>query len=30
MIDMQWIETLINVSAFAGFVGIATAWPEQW
>jgi hypothetical protein len=25
---MQWIEALINVSAFAGFIGIANAWPE--
>jgi hypothetical protein len=24
---MQWIEALINVSAFVGFVGIATHWP---
>jgi hypothetical protein len=26
---MQWIEALINLSAFAGFIGIAQAWPEQ-
>jgi hypothetical protein len=25
---MQWIEALINLSAFAGFVGLATHWPE--
>jgi hypothetical protein len=25
---MQWIEALINVSAFAGFIGLATHWPE--
>jgi hypothetical protein len=24
---MQWIEALINVSAFVGFVGVATLWP---
>jgi nitrogen fixation-related uncharacterized protein len=26
---MQWIEALINVSALAGFVGIATLWPAS-
>jgi hypothetical protein len=26
---MQWIEALINVSAFAGFIGLASAWPEN-
>jgi hypothetical protein len=26
---MQWIEALINVSAFVGFVGIATHWPKN-
>jgi len=25
---MQWIEALINVSAFAGFIGLASNWPE--
>jgi hypothetical protein len=25
---MQWIEALINVCAFAGFIGLATHWPE--
>ena len=25
---MQWIEALINVSALAGFVGIASYWPK--
>jgi hypothetical protein len=25
---MQWIEALINLSAFAAFIGIAQAWPE--
>jgi hypothetical protein len=25
---MQWIEALINVSALAGFVGIASCWPK--
>jgi nitrogen fixation-related uncharacterized protein len=25
---MQWIEALINVSALAGFVGVATLWPK--
>jgi hypothetical protein len=24
---IQWIEALINVSAFAGFLGVATHWP---
>jgi hypothetical protein len=24
---MQWIEALINISALAGFVGVANAWP---
>jgi hypothetical protein len=24
---MQWIEALINVSALAGFVGVASCWP---
>jgi hypothetical protein len=28
-LSMQWIEALINVSAFAGFIGIASAWPEN-
>jgi hypothetical protein len=23
---MQWIEALINVSALAGFVGVANCW----
>jgi len=26
---MQWIEALINVSALAGFVGIASYWPRD-
>jgi hypothetical protein len=26
---MQWIEALINVSAFAGFIGVATHWPKR-
>jgi hypothetical protein len=26
---MQWIEALINVSAFAGFIGVATHWPKN-
>jgi hypothetical protein len=26
---MQWIEALINLSAFAGFIGIAQTWPEK-
>jgi hypothetical protein len=26
---MQWIEALINVSALAGFIGIASCWPTQ-
>jgi hypothetical protein len=25
---MQWIEALVNVSAFAGFIGLVTHWPE--
>ena len=25
---MQWIEALINVSAFAGFLGVASCWPK--
>jgi hypothetical protein len=25
---MQWIEAFINVSALAGFVGIASCWPS--
>jgi hypothetical protein len=25
---MQWIEALLNVSAFVAFVGVATHWPE--
>jgi hypothetical protein len=25
---MQWIEALLNVSAFAGFVGVANCWPK--
>jgi hypothetical protein len=24
---MQWIEALINVSALAGFVDVASCWP---
>ena len=24
---MQWIEALINISALAGFIGVANAWP---
>jgi hypothetical protein len=26
---MQWIEALINVSALAGFVGVASCWPKS-
>jgi hypothetical protein len=26
---MQWIEALINMSAFAGFIGVATHWPTN-
>lgn len=26
---MQWIEAILNVSAFAAFIGIANAWPEH-
>jgi hypothetical protein len=26
---MQWIEGLINVSAFAGFLGVAMYWPKN-
>jgi hypothetical protein len=26
---MQWIEALINVAAFAGFIGVATHWPKR-
>jgi hypothetical protein len=26
---MLWIEAFINVSAFAGFIGIANAWPDE-
>jgi hypothetical protein len=26
---MQWIEALINISALAGFIGVANAWPEN-
>jgi hypothetical protein len=26
---MQWIEALINVSAFVAFVGVATHWPKN-
>jgi hypothetical protein len=29
LIGMQWIEALLNVSAFVAFVGIATQWPEN-
>jgi hypothetical protein len=25
---MQWIEALLNVSAFVVFIGVATHWPE--
>jgi hypothetical protein len=25
---MQWIEALINLSARAGFVGVASCWPK--
>jgi hypothetical protein len=25
---MQWIEAIINVSALAGFVGVANCWPK--
>ena len=25
---MQWIEAIINVSALAGFVGVASCWPN--
>jgi hypothetical protein len=25
---MQWIEALINVLAFAGFIGVAIHWPK--
>jgi hypothetical protein len=24
---VQWIEALINVSALAGFIGVASFWP---
>jgi hypothetical protein len=24
---MQWIEALINVSALACFIGVASCWP---
>jgi hypothetical protein len=26
---MQWIEALINVSAFVAFVGVATHWKKH-
>jgi hypothetical protein len=26
---MQWIEALVNLSAFAGFIGLATHWPDR-
>jgi hypothetical protein len=26
---MQWIEALINVSAFAAFIGVANHWPQS-
>jgi hypothetical protein len=26
---MQWIEALINISAFVCFVGVATHWPTS-
>jgi hypothetical protein len=26
---MQWIEALINLSAFAGFIGLASTWPDS-
>jgi hypothetical protein len=26
---MQWIEALINIFAFAGFIGVATCWPKK-
>jgi hypothetical protein len=29
LVGMQWIEALINVSALAGFVGVATLWPKN-
>jgi hypothetical protein len=29
LMAMQWIEALINISAFAGFLGISTHWPKQ-
>jgi nitrogen fixation-related uncharacterized protein len=25
----QWVELLINISAFAGFVGVATWWAKK-
>jgi hypothetical protein len=25
---MQWIEALINVLAFAAFIGVANHWPN--
>jgi hypothetical protein len=25
---MQWIEAIVNLSAFAGFIGLATHWPD--
>jgi hypothetical protein len=28
LVDMQWIEALINISALVGFVGVATHWPK--
>lgn len=27
---MQWIEARINVSAFAGFIGLATHWSPTY
>jgi hypothetical protein len=29
LVDMQWIEALINVSGLVGFVGVATLWPKN-
>ena len=25
----QWVEVLINISAFAGFIGVATYWVKK-
>jgi hypothetical protein len=27
---MQWIEALINFSAFVGFLGVANGWPKAY